>query len=92
MLNSLTCAGLVASLLVQSVTARSISSPVRRQLLNGQFINQTQYGNDSTSVELSVSLNGGGRNETAPLLYGWMFEDISVRADCHVLTNGLNKV
>ncbi len=92
MLNSLTCIGLAASLLLQSGTARSISSPAKRQLLNGNFINQTQYGNDSTSVELSVLLGGGGRNKTAPLLYGWMFEDISVRANRHVLIPRLKKV
>ncbi len=32
-----------------------------------------------TNVELLVSTKGGGRNETAPLLYGWMIEDINVR-------------
>ena len=28
------------------------------------------YGNPGP-VELSISLNGGGRNATAPYLYGW---------------------
>lgn len=45
----------------------------------GQFINATEYGNVSSSVVLDVSVNGGGRNKTSPLLYGWMIEDINVR-------------
>ena len=31
-----------------------------------------------TNVNLHISTNGGGRNKTAPLLYGWMIEDINV--------------
>ena len=40
------------------------------------YINQTR--NNDNNVELKISTQGGGRNATAPLLYGWMFEDISV--------------
>ena len=40
------------------------------------FINDTR--NNAAHVELKISTLGGGRNATAPLLYGWMFEDISV--------------
>jgi hypothetical protein len=73
----LTFVGLVASLLGSWVTARNIDR-LPRQLSGGQYINDTQFGNISTSVQLDISINGGGRNKTAPLLYGWMFEDISV--------------
>ena len=34
---------------------------------------------NDTSVELSILTKSGERNKTAPLLYGWMFEDINVR-------------
>jgi hypothetical protein len=71
------CVGLVASLLGSCVTARNIDR-LPRQLSGGQYINDTQFGNISTSVALDISITGGGRNKTAPLLYGWMFEDISV--------------
>ena len=40
------------------------------------YINDTR--NNAAIVELKISTLGGGRNATAPLLYGWMFEDISV--------------
>lgn len=79
MLNLLLSAGLAAFLLGSWVTARNIDR-VPRQLSGGQYINDTQFGNISTSVQLDISINGGGRNKTAPLLYGWMFEDISRRA------------
>ncbi|MCJ1310351.1 hypothetical protein MMC25_004015 [Agyrium rufum] len=39
------------------------------------YINGTT--NNANPVTLSVATQGGGRNATAPLLYGWMFEDIS---------------
>jgi hypothetical protein len=77
MLNLLLCAGLAVSLLGSRVTARNVHQ-LPRQLSGGQYINDTQFGNVSTSVQLDISINGGGRNKTAPLLYGWMFEDISV--------------
>ena len=77
MLNLLLCAGLAVSLLGSRVAARNVHQ-LPRQLSGGQYINDTQFGNVSTSVQLDISINGGGRNKTAPLLYGWMFEDISV--------------
>lgn len=39
--------------------------------INGSFTN-------ATCVSLAVSTQTGKRNATAPLLYGWMFEDINV--------------
>lgn len=39
--------------------------------INGSFTNVT-------NVNLAVSTQTGERNATAPLLYGWMFEDINV--------------
>lgn len=35
--------------------------------------------NSTTQVSLDINVNGGGRNNTSPILYGWMIEDISVR-------------
>ncbi|KIW13501.1 hypothetical protein PV08_08689 [Exophiala spinifera] len=46
-----------------------VKAPVKRQSYD--FINITQYNSTPGPVELSVSLNAGGRNQTAPLLYGW---------------------
>lgn len=42
-----------------------------------QGINATD--SNATNVDLLVSTKASGRNETAPLLYGWMIEDINVR-------------
>ncbi|KAL9616648.1 MAG: hypothetical protein Q9160_008504 [Pyrenula sp. 1 TL-2023] len=42
--------------------------------INGSFTNVT-------NVNLEVSTKTGDRNATAPLLYGWMFEDISHSGD-----------
>ena len=41
-----------------------------------EFINATR--NDASKVELEISTQSGDRNDTAPLLYGLFFEDISV--------------
>ena len=41
------------------------------------YINGTDSNN--CTVKLSISTQGGGRNATAPLLYGWQYEDINVR-------------
>ena len=38
----------------------------------GQFINQTEYYGNPGPVEVAISTSGQ-RNQTAPLLYGWMF-------------------
>ena len=43
----------------------------------GGYTNGTSA--DNGAVALSISTLGGGRNATAPLLYGWQFEDINVR-------------
>lgn len=57
----------------------------------GQFIDLTEYNGTDNPVELSISVNGGGRNQTAPWLYGWMFEDINHSGDggiyAELLTN-----
>ncbi|KAL9105728.1 MAG: hypothetical protein Q9227_009141 [Pyrenula ochraceoflavens] len=42
--------------------------------INGSFTNVT-------NVDISVSTQSGARNATAPLLYGWMFEDINHSGD-----------
>ena len=36
---------------------------------------------NSTEVELNILTQSGQRNKTAPLLYGWMFEDINHSGD-----------
>ncbi len=33
---------------------------------------------NASNVDLQISTKANGRNETAPLLYGWMIEDINV--------------
>ncbi|OAP61974.1 hypothetical protein AYL99_04177 [Fonsecaea erecta] len=71
-----------AALLLLSITswARStVRSPTKRQSF--EFINATQYNSTTGPVEVSISTAGGGRNQTAPLLYGWMHEDISHSGD-----------
>ena len=50
-----------------------------RQVIYPNYINATNSSNGE--VALQVSTQSGGRNATAPLLYGWMFEDISVGDD-----------
>ena len=37
----------------------------------GQYINQTYYNGHEGPVTVSVQVNGGQRNQTAPMLYGW---------------------
>ena len=59
------------------MTDRNIDR-LSRQLSEGQYINTTEFGNISTSVQLDISFNGEGRNKTALFLYGWMFEDVNV--------------
>ncbi|KAK5258904.1 hypothetical protein LTR20_005855 [Exophiala xenobiotica] len=60
--------------------ARSVvRTPGKRQSFD--FINITQYNSTPSPVEVSIALNAGGRNQTAPLLYGWMHEDISHSGD-----------
>jgi hypothetical protein len=63
-------AALVLSGTFDAAWARSLArSPDKRQSFN--FINVTQYNSTPTTVDVSVSLNAGGRNQTSPLLYGW---------------------
>lgn len=77
MLTSLATFGLALSSLVGTTIARPQVLQPRQQSYAGQ-INGTRVS--SAPVALDVSINGGGRNATAPLLYGWMFEDINARA------------
>ncbi|ETN40300.1 uncharacterized protein HMPREF1541_04576 [Cyphellophora europaea CBS 101466] len=44
-------------------------------------INYTYFGGNDGPVTVDIGLNAGGRNQTAPMLYGWMFEDISHSGD-----------
>ena len=66
-----------------SVVAISTKKPgVKRGVIRsrdgpGGYINLTSANDEP--VALSVSILGGRRNATAPLLYGWQFEDINVR-------------
>jgi hypothetical protein len=53
-----------------TVSARSVvRNPSKRQSYD--FINATQYNGTNGPVEISISLNAAGRNQTSPLLYGW---------------------
>lgn len=61
------------------------ASPLTRRQYDGppsySFVNYTEYNGSTGAVEVKVSLTAGQRNETAPLLYGWMHEDISHSGD-----------
>lgn len=70
--SSMISLSILAALLLTSSTscmASVLRDPVRRQSYN--FINETQYNGTTGPVEVGVSLKSGGRNQTAPLLYGW---------------------
>ena len=60
-------------------TTTQLPLPIPTDL--GQYINATQQNGTNSSVVLDLSVNGGGRNKTAPLLYGWMIEDINHSVD-----------
>lgn len=51
-------------------SARSLPK-VRRQTQGAPYINYTQFDGHPGPVSVSVSVNSGERNQTAPLLYGW---------------------
>ena len=73
-------AAICASLLACCVDG-SINSPRKHPIAPRQasFAPHINGTNASVSdVALQISTKTGGRNATAPLLYGWMFEDISV--------------
>jgi hypothetical protein len=76
MLTSTATFGLALSSLLTCTIARPQVLERRQESFASQ-INGTRVSN--APVALDVSINGGGRNATAPLLYGWMFEDINVR-------------
>ena len=69
------------------LVTREIIHP--RQVIYPNYINATNSSN--SDVALHISTQGGGRNATAPLLYGWMFEDISVRRIVHWMLGMANK-
>ena len=48
----------------------------KRQEAHAGYINVT--ASNVSSVSVNVLTKTGQKNDTAPLLYGWMFEDISV--------------
>jgi len=71
-------AGLTALLATSFVNSRHVN--IARQDAETPYINAT-FSN-VTQVGLDVSItNTTGRNATAPLLYGWMFEDINHSGD-----------
>lgn len=80
MLTSTATLGVALSSLLTGATARPQFLQARQQSYASQ-INGTRIS--TAPVALDVSINGGGRNATAPYLYGWMFEDINVRATLH---------
>lgn len=70
-------AAAIAAALTSLVDAKPLRHDIR-QVAETHRINSTHY-NDTSAVVLDVSLkDAAGRNNTSPLLYGWMFEDISV--------------
>lgn len=66
----------LATVCTPSFVESATHSLSRRTASDIKYINATFT--NVTSVDLNVSVNGGGRNKTAPFLYGWMFEDINV--------------
>lgn len=71
-----TAAALSAALVSSLVTASPLSE--REFHLSNRDTPLVNVSNSSATVALDISVNGEGRNDTAPLLYGWMIEDISV--------------
>ena len=68
---------LVFATAVEAKSSRRAATALRsRQDGPAGYINATDSGNGQ--VKLSISTQGGGRNATAPLLYGWQYEDINV--------------
>jgi hypothetical protein len=43
----------------------------RAPLPIGQYINETYYNGHDGPVTVSIATNGGERNKTSPVLYGW---------------------
>ncbi|KAK5941790.1 hypothetical protein PMZ80_005741 [Knufia obscura] len=79
---ALAAASLVsASPLARRQTNETGVTPSVPEIPSTQFINYTQYYGHPGPVEVSISLKNGGRNKTAPYLYGWMHEDISHSGD-----------
>ena len=78
MLNTLLIGAFSSLLLGGCATASEKSREIihPRQVVIPQYINATN--SSAGDIELHITTKGGGRNATAPLLYGWMFEDISV--------------
>ncbi|KAL1982903.1 hypothetical protein VTN96DRAFT_755 [Rasamsonia emersonii] len=73
-------AAAIAAALTSLVDAKPLRHDIR-QVAETHRINSTHY-NDTSAVVLDVSLkDAAGRNNTSPLLYGWMFEDISHSGD-----------
>ena len=75
-------AAVIVYYLVLAVAISTKKPGVKREVIRsrdgpGGYINLTSASNEP--VALSVSTLGGVRNATAPLLYGWQFEDINVR-------------
>jgi alpha-L-arabinofuranosidase len=61
---------------------RQTDEPQQTDLSGQERINYTYFeGHGDAPVTIDLNLDAGGRNETAPLLYGWMFEDISHSGD-----------
>jgi hypothetical protein len=87
---SITTASIIAAALtsLNSKNALVEAKPLRhdtRRVAEARYINGTHY-NDTSAVVLDVSVkNPAGRNNTSPLLYGWMFEDISVNIPLRLL-------
>lgn len=83
MANRLLVTFLTVCLLTKLAAPRAIHLTFS-QLQPRVYINETQFNSTPTPVVLEIWQNGGGRNQTSPLLYGWMFEDISVRPVVHL--------
>lgn len=80
-LKSLPIHAAAAATIAATLTSLVDATPLRhdaRQVAETHRINSTHY-NDTAAVVLDVWLKDtAARNDTSPLLYGWMFEDISV--------------
>ena len=62
-------------MLIISIAALAGINPVI-STAEAKAINATN--SNTTNIDLHISTKEGSRNETAPLLYGWMIEEINM--------------
>lgn len=83
----ITCQVTLVSLLWLSSTVSAgkrlskTNTPGALNVPRRQIVHQNRNNGNNSSVSLEILTRSGQRNATAPLLYGWMFEDINHSGD-----------